>query len=166
MYRAIALYFLRKGIDGHDRKLVAAECPNIHVTLEYDEEGKQQVILNGENVTGYIRKEEVCLLYTSRIIVKEGLRRIQHTNITGLQALIEANHLEEKKISSYHFGFILGPCINASGRLTSAKDALELLLCEDKELCRQKAEALTQLNAERKEMKMCIRDRTCCWYLR
>ena len=54
-----ALYFLRKGIDGHDRKLVAAECPNIHVTLEYDEEGKQQVILNGENVTGYIRKEEV-----------------------------------------------------------------------------------------------------------
>ena len=59
MYRAIALYFLRKGIDGHDRKLVAAECPNIHVTLEYDEEGKQQVILNGENVTGYIRKEEV-----------------------------------------------------------------------------------------------------------
>ena len=54
MYRAIALYFLRKGIDGHDRKLVAAECPNIHVTLEYDEEGKQQVILNG-----YIRKEEV-----------------------------------------------------------------------------------------------------------
>ena len=88
----------------------------------------------------------------NRIIVKEGLRRIQHTNITGLQALIEANHLEEKKISSYHFGFILGPCINASGRLTSAKDALELLLCEDKELCRQKAEALTQLNAERKEM--------------
>lgn len=88
----------------------------------------------------------------NRIIVKEGLRRIQHTNITGLQALIEANHLEEKKISSYHFGFILGPCINASGRLTSAKDALELLLCEDKELCRQKAEALTQLNTERKEM--------------
>ena len=58
MYRAIALYFLRKGIDGHDRKLVAAECPNIHVTLAYDEEGKQQVILNGVNVTGFIRKEE------------------------------------------------------------------------------------------------------------
>ena len=56
MYRAIALYFLRKGIDGHDRKLVAAECPNIHVTLEYDEEGKQQVILNGENITGFIRQ--------------------------------------------------------------------------------------------------------------
>ena len=59
MYRAIALYFLRKGIDGHDRKLVAAECPNFHVTLEYDEEGKQQVILNGENITGFIRQEAV-----------------------------------------------------------------------------------------------------------
>lgn len=59
MYRAIALYFLRKGIDGHDRKLVAAECPNIHVTLSYDEDGGQQVLLNGENVTAYIREEEV-----------------------------------------------------------------------------------------------------------
>lgn len=88
----------------------------------------------------------------NRIIVKEGLRRIQHTNITGLQTLIEANHLEDKKISSYHFGFILGPCINASGRLTSAKDALELLLCEDKECCLKKAEALTALNVKRKEM--------------
>ena len=44
MYRAIALYFLRKGIDGHDRKLVAAECPNIHVTLEYDEEGMVRML--------------------------------------------------------------------------------------------------------------------------
>lgn len=59
MYRAIALYFLRKGIDGHDVAAVAAECPNIHVALSYDEEGKQQVILNDENVTPYIRAEEV-----------------------------------------------------------------------------------------------------------
>ena len=61
MYRAIALYFLRKGIDGHDRKLFAAECPNIHVTLEYDEEGNETAgfILIARNVTGYIRKEEV-----------------------------------------------------------------------------------------------------------
>ena len=81
----------------------------------------------------------------NRILVKEGLRRIRQTEIVGLQALIEANHLED-------FGFILGPCINASGRLTSAKEALELLLCKDKEICRQKAEALTALNAERKEM--------------
>lgn len=59
MYRAMALYFLRQGIDGHDRERVAAECPKIHVTLAYDEEGRQQVLLNGENVTAFIREEEV-----------------------------------------------------------------------------------------------------------
>jgi cytidylate kinase len=59
MYRAIALYFLRKGIDGHDVEAVAAECPHIRVRLSYDEAGKQQVILNDENVTPYIRTEEV-----------------------------------------------------------------------------------------------------------
>lgn len=59
MYRAIALYFLRKGIDGQDRESIAKECPDIKVSLSYDEEGKQQVLLNGENVTPYIRDEEV-----------------------------------------------------------------------------------------------------------
>lgn len=59
MYRAIALYFLRQGIDGHDRATIAAKCPEIQVSLSYDEEGRQQVILNGENVTPYIREEEV-----------------------------------------------------------------------------------------------------------
>lgn len=59
MYRAMALYFLRNGVDGHDPDAVAAECPNIKVALSYDEEGRQQVLLNGENVTPYIRTEEV-----------------------------------------------------------------------------------------------------------
>lgn len=59
MYRAIALYLLRKGIDGHDTASIEAECPHIQVSLAYDGEGKQQVLLNGENVTPYIRTEEV-----------------------------------------------------------------------------------------------------------
>lgn len=59
MYRAIALYFLREGIDGHDTEQISAECPKIRVSLGYDEEGKQQVFLNGENVTPFIRTEEV-----------------------------------------------------------------------------------------------------------
>lgn len=59
MYRAIALYFLRKGIDGHDIEAIEAELPNIKVSLAYDEKGEQQVLLNGENVTPYIRTEEV-----------------------------------------------------------------------------------------------------------
>ena len=62
MYRAIALYFLRKGIDGHDAERIAEECPNIKVSLSYDEEGRQQVILNGENVTPLIRSEEVSMM--------------------------------------------------------------------------------------------------------
>ena len=59
MYRAIALYFLRQGSDGHDTEKISAECPKIQVSLGYDEEGKQQVFLNGENVTPFIRTEEV-----------------------------------------------------------------------------------------------------------
>ena len=59
MYRAIALYFLRKGIDGHDTEAIEKECKNVDVSLSYDETGAQQVLLNGENVTGLIRTEEV-----------------------------------------------------------------------------------------------------------
>lgn len=88
----------------------------------------------------------------NRIIVKEGLRRMNHTKIPGLQALIEVNHLEGKKISAYHLGFILGPCINASGRLTTAQKALELLLCKEENQCHMMAEELLALNEERKEM--------------
>lgn len=58
MYRAIALYFLRKGVDGQDAETIASMCPDIHVTLDY-KDGEQQVLLNGENVSGYIRNEEV-----------------------------------------------------------------------------------------------------------
>ena len=88
----------------------------------------------------------------NRILVKEGLRRMNHSGIPGLRALIVANHLEEKKLTAYHLGFIIGPCINASGRLDTAKKALDLLLCTDAERCRAMAEALLELNAERKEM--------------
>ncbi len=59
MYRAMGLCFLRKGIDGHDRETIADLCPSIRVDLYYDGEGRQQVILNGENVTPFIRQEEV-----------------------------------------------------------------------------------------------------------
>lgn len=58
MYRAIALYFLRKGTDPSNVAEIEAECPNIHVTIEY-QNGEQQVLLNGENVNGLIRNEEV-----------------------------------------------------------------------------------------------------------
>ncbi len=59
MYRAMAIYFLRKGIRGDDCETIASLCPEIQVSIAYDEEGKQQVLLNGENVTPYLREEEV-----------------------------------------------------------------------------------------------------------
>ena len=58
MYRAMALYFIRNGIEGTDIERIVSECPNIKVTLGY-EDGRQQVFLNGENVTGSLRDEEV-----------------------------------------------------------------------------------------------------------
>jgi cytidylate kinase len=59
MYRAMALHFLRKGIDGRDIASIEAECPHISVSLNYNDQGEQQVLLNGENVTPFIRTEEV-----------------------------------------------------------------------------------------------------------
>ena len=88
----------------------------------------------------------------NRIIVKEGLARMNHTKIPGLLALIEGSGLQDKEIRGYHLGFIIGPCINASGRLSTARLALELLLCRQEEECRRMAGQLISLNAERKEM--------------
>lgn len=88
----------------------------------------------------------------NRILVKEGLKRLNQTQNTGLKALIRANGLDGKEINSYHIGFVLGPCINASGRLTTAKKALELLLCRDTQRADVLAEELLILNSERKEL--------------
>ena len=96
----------------------------------------------------------VALTDENRILVKEGLKKMNHTSHTGLKALISVTGLEGKKISSYHLGFIIGPCINASGRLKSAEMALELLLCEEKSRALKLAQELKELNEERKDMTM------------
>lgn len=88
----------------------------------------------------------------NRIIVKEGLKLLNHTENPGLKALICANGLQESVISSYHIGFVLGPCINASGRLDTAKRALTLLLEEDRRKAEELAQTLKELNDERKAM--------------
>lgn len=88
----------------------------------------------------------------NRILVKEGLKMINQTSNRGLKALIRANGLEGAQISSYHIGFVLGPCINASGRLDTAKRALALLLAEDDEEAENLARTLKELNDERKDM--------------
>lgn len=88
----------------------------------------------------------------NRIIVKEGLKRIHHTKNIGLKSLIEVNGLERDSIGAYHIGFVLGPCINAGGRLDTAKRALELFASEDKEAADRLAGDLKALNDSRKEM--------------
>ena len=85
-------------------------------------------------------------------MVNEGLKRIQNKNNEGLKALIRVNNLENREITAYHIGFVLGPCINASGRLSTAKRALELLLSKDTKEASVLAEDLKELNDSRKDM--------------
>ena len=88
----------------------------------------------------------------NRIIVKEGLNRIHHTKNIGLKSLIEVNGLERDSISAYHIGFVIGPCINAGGRLDTAKRALELFASEEKSAADRLAGDLKALNDSRKEL--------------
>lgn len=88
----------------------------------------------------------------NRIIVKEGLKRIHRTKNIGLKSLIEVNGLEKDSIGAYHIGFVLGPCINAGGRLDTAKRALELFASEEKESADRLAGDLKALNDSRKEL--------------
>ncbi len=88
----------------------------------------------------------------NRILVREGLKRLRMTTHPGMSALIEANELARDTLSAFHIGFVLGPCINASGRLATAKRALELLDTEDQDLALERAAELKHLNDERKEL--------------
>ncbi|NLY66102.1 MAG: single-stranded-DNA-specific exonuclease RecJ [Tissierellia bacterium] len=94
----------------------------------------------------------VDLVGENRIIVKEGLKRINNTDNKGLKALIKATGLEGRRINPYTLGFVIGPSINASGRLDSADIAVELLLTSDENLAYEYAERLHSLNEERKYM--------------
>lgn len=88
----------------------------------------------------------------NRIYVREGLKILERTDNIGLSSLLSANGLAGKHLSSYHLGFVIGPCINATGRLESAKEGLKLLMCEDKEEADRLADYLKELNISRKNM--------------
>lgn len=88
----------------------------------------------------------------NRILVKEGLKRLSHTSNKGLRELIRANGLEDGTITAYHVGFVLGPCINASGRLDTAARSLALLNAKTKEEAARLAGDLTALNQSRKAL--------------
>lgn len=88
----------------------------------------------------------------NRIFVKEGLQMLKRTSNLGLKALIECTGIEKEHLNSYHIGFVLGPCINASGRLDTAKRALELLRAKTKKEADILAGDLKALNDSRKDM--------------
>lgn len=94
----------------------------------------------------------VDLQNENRIIVKEGLKRLHKTKNYGLNALMEVNQLEKNSINSYHIGFIIGPCLNASGRLDTAIKAFDMLRAKDPDNAMELAKTLKELNDERKDM--------------
>ena len=97
----------------------------------------------------------------NRILVKEGLKQLRITQNYGWRALIQANNLYFDTLNSYHIGFVLGPCINASGRLDTAKRSLRLLLAKDAAEAELLAARLKQLNDERKELTQAAVDLAC-----
>ena len=104
-----------------------------------------------ENVAFATVGDVMDLTDENRILVKEGLKRIRHTKNPGMRALIFQNHLEPEQVNAYHFGFVLGPCINASGRLDTAKLSLSLFL-QGEEDAAKTARELVELNQQRKDM--------------
>ena len=88
----------------------------------------------------------------NRIMVKEGLRMLPKLDNPGLTALFEENGIDMASVSAYHIGFIIGPCLNASGRLYTANLALQLLLTKDQEEAKKIAAELVELNVSRKAM--------------
>lgn len=103
-----------------------------------------------ENVAFATVCDVMDLIGENRVLVSWGLNAIHNTHNIGLKALMRVNGLEMENISAYHFGFILGPCMNATGRLETAYQGVELLLCKDIEKANELAEHLYDLNAERK----------------
>ena len=94
------------------------------------------------------------LVDENRILVRYGLRQIVQSGNCGMQALLAANGLQDKKLSAYHIGFVLGPCLNASGRLDTAVRALQLFQTNDKAEAAMIAGELKALNDNRKDMTL------------
>ena len=107
-----------------------------------------------ENVAFATVGDIMPLTDENRILVKEGIKRIRKTKNIGMKALIAQCGMEAEQIDAFHFGFVLGPCINASGRLDTAKRALELFFQTNPVNAMQIANELVVLNEERKDMTM------------
>lgn len=118
-----------------------------------------EALTDAETVSKYY---EYCALATvcdvmelrdeNRTLVKLGLSQMKNTHNKGLAALIEANGLSKENLGSYHLGCVIGPCLNASGRLDTAVKGLKLFMSQTQEEAVKKAAELVELNAARKVM--------------
>ena len=88
----------------------------------------------------------------NRISVREGLKRLSVTGNRGLRALMELKGISGQSITSFHVGFVIGPCLNSAGRLESADEAFDLLYEKDPEKAAQTAGHLNELNEKRKQL--------------
>ena len=105
-----------------------------------------------ENVAIATVGDVMDLTGENRIFVKQGLEMLKRTQNPGLKALIECTGIDVDRLNAYHIGFVIGPCINASRRLDTAKRALELLNARTRRDAVMLAEDLKALNDSRKEM--------------
>jgi single-stranded-DNA-specific exonuclease len=109
-----------------------------------------------EELISYAAIATVCdvmeLTDENRIIVKYGLTFLKNTMNNGLLALMDVCQMDKERLSTFHLGYIIGPCLNASGRLDSAKKGISLLLSETKNEAIELATELRNLNEERKDM--------------
>ena len=105
-----------------------------------------------ENVAFATVGDVMDLTGENRILVKEGIKRIRNTTNSGMRALILQNNIEMEKVSAYHIGFVLGPCINASGRLDTARISLQLFIEQNPQKAAAIAAELVELNMQRKDM--------------
>ncbi len=122
---------------------------NTYYEVEHREELEQELL-------SYAAIATVCdvmeLTGENRAIVKHGLSLLQRTENQGLLALMEVSGIDKEQLGAFHLGFIIGPCLNASGRLHTAKKGLELLLAQTKDRAHILANEVRELNDLRKDM--------------
>jgi single-stranded-DNA-specific exonuclease len=100
----------------------------------------------------------VPLQEENRILVKHGLRLLHASRWPGIRALLDATGLSGREVRAHHLGYILGPRLNAAGRVGDATDGLRLLLCDDPEEAAALAQRLESLNVERQALDQRILD--------
>ena len=118
MYRAMGLYFLRKGVDGRDAKTIEAMCPEIRVTIEY-EDGVQQVLLNGENVSGLIRTEEVgsmASVTSAQPAVRAALLQLQRDMAESTDILMDGRDIGTNVLPNADLKIYLTASVDVRGK--------------------------------------------------